>query len=580
MDKEGRARIRAPIVTVMGHVDSGKTTLLDKIRGTAIARAEPGLITQHISSSFVPTKVIQKVCSGMLGSLGVELTIPGLLFIDSPGHEAFTTLRKRGGAIADIAILVIDINEGFKPQTEESLNFLKQFRTPFVVAMTKMDRLMGWKPIADKPFAQSFREQPDRAQDEFEEKLYRIIGQLGQRGFQSERYDRVGEYAKQVAIVPVSGITGEGVADLLMVLAGIAQKYLRKGLEVVPGEGKATVLEVEEFKGLGTTIDVILYDGEIRNGDYIIIGGRETVTTRIRAMLETGELKDMRTEKAFRNVDSASAAAGLKISAPGLEEVIAGSPIRAVRDKKDIEKAKREVEKEIEEVEIETDKEGFILKADSLGSLEALIKTMKELGIPIRKAVVGDVAKADVNEVRAFSDRVIFAFNVRVPQEIQKLAKDNSVELFRSDIIYSLIEDYKQWVKDRKKREEEHMLENATRPGRVRILPGYVFRQARPAVFGIEVVGGTIRTGYRLMLGKKIIGEIKEIQSEGESRKDARKGDKVALSVQDAVIGKDVKEGDTLDVFLSNEDLEKLGKLRQRLRPDEIELLEQARRTA
>ena len=567
-------KIRAPIVTVLGHVDHGKTTLLDKIRGTAVAKGEPGLITQHISSSFVPTKIIQKVCGEMLNKLGVELTIPGLLFIDSPGHEAFTTLRKRGGAIADIAILVIDINEGFRPQTEESLNFLRQFKTPFVVALTKMDRLWGWSPQKDKPFLVSFKEQPQRAQDEFEEKLYKVVGKLGEKGFQSERYDRISDYTKQIAIVPVSGITGEGVPDLLMILAGIAQRYLKKGLEVTPGEGKATVLEVKEFKGMGITIDVILYDGEIRTGDYIVIGGKETKTTRVKALLVPKELQDIKTEKNFQSIGSVTAAAGLKIASPDLEGVIAGSPLRAVRDKKDLGKAVKQIEKEIEEVEIETEREGFILKADSLGSLEALIKTLKELNIPIRKATVGDVTKSDINEIKTLKHRIIFAFNVKIPQEIQKLAKDNKVEIFHSNIIYSLIEDYKKWVREAKKRAEEELLENITRPGRIKILPGYVFRQARPAVFGVEVIGGTVKPGYRLTLKGKIVGEIKEIQSEGDNVKEAKKNDRVAVSVKDAVVGKDIKEGDTLDVLLGHEDLEILKKIKDKLRPDERELLE------
>ncbi len=567
------ARIRAPIVTVLGHVDHGKTTLLDKIRGTSITKAEPGLITQHISSSFVPVRVIEKLAGNMLEKLGVKLTIPGLLFIDSPGHEAFTTLRKRGGAIADIAILVIDINEGFRPQTEESLNFLKQFRTPFVVAMTKIDRLWGWSPKKDSPFNAAFKEQPDRTQDEFEEKLYRIAAQLGQKGFAAERYDRVSDYAKQIAIVPVSGVTGEGIPDLLMTLAGIAQKYLKKGLEVREGEGKATVLEVKEFKGLGTTIDVILYDGEIRKDDYIVIGGKETTKTSVRAILEPSEMKDIRTEKNFRNIDCIAAAAGVKISAPNMEGVVAGSPLRAVRSKKDIGKAEKEIEKEIEEVEIKTEGDGYILRADSLGSLEALIKTFSGLGIPIRKAVVGNVTKADISEIKALKNRIIFAFCVKITPDIRKSAEDNGVELFDSDVIYTLIESYKKWVSDRKSRAEEEILDSIPRPGRIRVLHGYVFRQARPAVFGVEVLKGTIRTGYSLMARGKIAGEIKEIQYEGESKKEAKKGDRVALSIQGVVIGKDFKEGDILEVFLSRDSREKLKLLISRLRQDEAELL-------
>lgn len=567
-------KIRSPILTVVGHVDHGKTTLLDKIRGTAVAKGEAGAITQYISASFVPTDIIRKVCGDVLKQIKTELTIPGLLFIDTPGHEAFTTLRKRGGAIADLAVLVVDINEGFRPQTEESLNYLKQFKTPFIVALTKIDRMLGWNPQKGKCFLESIKEQTDRAQDELEEKLYRIIGQLSVKGFEAERYDRISDYSKQIAIVPVSGITGEGVPDLLMVLAGIAQRYLKRGLEVKPGEGKGTVLEIKEFRGLGTTADVILYDGEIRKGDYIVIGSREIIKTRIKALLEPNPLKELRLEKEFQKLDSVHAAAGIKIAAPGLENVVAGSPLRAIRNEKDLEKAVKEVEQEIEEVEIETDRVGIILKADTLGSLEALIKTLKDINVPIRKALVGDVTKSDILEVRTLEEPMIFAFGVRISPEVLKLAKDNNVALFRSDVIYSLIDDYKEWARDRRKREEERVLKSVTHPGKIRVLKGYIFRQSGPAVFGIEVVKGIIKPGYKLELKGRVVGSIKEIQSKGENVKEAKTGERVALSVNGVVMGKDIKEGDEMVNHLTEQDLKNLEKLRAKLSPEEKELLE------
>ncbi len=572
-------KIRSPILVMLGHVDHGKTTLLDKIRGTAIAKGEPGAITQHISSSYIPFNVFVGVCGDLLNRLKIDLTIPGLLWIDSPGHEAFTTLRKRGGAIADLAVLVVDVNEGFQPQTEESLNYLRQFKTPFVVALTKIDTITGWNPKENACFLESFGEQSERAQNELEEKLYRVIGQLGAKGLQAERYDRVSDYTKQIAIVPVSGKTGEGIPDLLMVLAGICQKYLKRGLEITEGEGKGTVLEVKEYKGLGTTIDVILYDGEIRKNDYIVIAsmkeGEKTITTRVKALLKPRPLKELRVEKNFQQVDSVSAADGIKIAAPGLEAVVAGSPLRAVNSKKGLEKAIKEVEDEVEEVEIKTEKEGVLIRADTLGSLEALIKTLNGIGLPIRKALVGDVAKADILEMRSLEEPIIFAFNVNVPKDAEKLAKDNRVALFSSNVIYTLLERYEKWVKDRKKREEQRLLETVTHPGRIRVLKGFVFRQKNPAIFGIEVVKGIIKPGYKLKLKNKIIGEIKEIQSEGENIQEAAAGQRVALSMEDVTIGRDIKENDELENYISRDDMEKLQKVKAKLTPEERELLEE-----
>ncbi|RLJ07143.1 MAG: translation initiation factor IF-2, partial [Candidatus Aenigmatarchaeota archaeon] len=412
-------RIRSPIISVLGHVDHGKTTLLDKIRGTAVAKSEPGLITQYISASWVPLQVIQGVAGELLKKLGIELTIPGLLWIDLPGHAAFTTLRKRGGAIADLAVLVVDILEGFKPQTDESLMFLKQFKTPFILALTKIDRVPGWIPNPEKPFLETFEQQSERTREELEKRLYQIAGQLSSRGFESDRYDRVVDFRKQVAIVPVSGVTGEGIPDLLMVLAGIAQKFLLERLELKLGEGKGAVLEVKPFRGLGLTLDVILYDGEIRVGDWLVVGGREPVKSRVRAILLPKPLRELRAETAFQRVQEVQAAAGLKLAAPDIEKVVPGSPLRTVRKQEEVERAIKEVQAEVEEVEIETQKEGMILKADTLGSLEALIKCIKELGLPIRKAEVGNLTKSDLLELKPLPERICFCFGLKVPEELE-----------------------------------------------------------------------------------------------------------------------------------------------------------------
>jgi translation initiation factor 5B len=443
------------------------------------------------------------------------------------------------------------------------------------VAATKIDKIPGWNTKEGLCLFDSFGNQPDRVQEEFEKKLYNLVGQLGQKGFPAERYDRIQDFSQQIAIVPVSGTTGEGIPDLLVAIGGISERFLKDRLKVTPGRGRGTILEVKEFKGLGLTLDVILYDGEIKKGDFLVIGGESITTTRIKALLEPKPLKELRSEKDFDSIDCVSAAAGVKISAPEIEGVIAGSPVRSVSSEKDIDAAKKEVEREVSEVEIETDNQGAVLKADTLGSLEALVNTLKEHGIPIRKALVGAVNKSDIMEIRAIQDPMIFAFGVKVPDEVEKVAKDNNIALFRSDVIYKLVEDHDQWKKDRQKREEESLLDSVTRPGRIKVLPGYIFRQSKPAVFGVEVVKGIVKPRYRMTKAGEVVGEIREIQLKGESVKEAQQGDKVAISMDKIVIGKDILEGDVLDTFISDQDKEKLGKIKPKLRGDEKELLEE-----
>ncbi len=568
-------RIRQPIISVLGHVDSGKTTLLDKIRGSTVASGESGGITQHIGASEIPIKNVRDLCGNLLERMKVDLKIPGLLFIDTPGHEAFTTLRKRGGSISDLAILIVDINDGFQPQTDESLLFLKEFKTPFVVALTKIDRILGYRSNEGTCFLDNYKHQEERVQNEFEEKLYRVIGQLGEKGFPSERYDRVDDYSKQISVVPVSGITGEGVQDLLVLIAGLSQKFLEKRLEITSDVGRGTVLEVRDFKGMGTTLDVILYDGVMRKGDFLVIGGKETVLTRVKALMKPEPLKEIRVERRFLPVNEVSAAAGVKISAMNIESVIAGSPLRSVRNEEDIKNVEHEIAKEIEEVEIETENEGIIVKADTLGSLEALIKVLKDIKMPIRKAKVGPVLKSDVMESSGMKKKIIFAFRVDIFPDAKEIAKKEKVKVISSDVIYRLMDDFQEWEDETKKSKEKALMDSVTRPGRMRILPGYVFRQSKPAVFGVEVTEGLVKTGYRIKKGDKVIGEIKELQAEGENVQEGKAGDKLAVSMDGVTIGRQINEGDILENALTGNDTEILSRLKPKLSPSERSLLEE-----
>ncbi len=564
--------IRQPIISVLGHVDHGKTTILDSIRKSAVASGEAGGITQHIGATEVPLEIVRKLC-GCLVEEG-KIKIPGLLFIDTPGHEAFTTLRKRGGSIADLAILVVDLNEGFQPQTDESLTFLKEFKTPFVVAASKMDRITGWKRQDTRSFMESYKKQGDSVKREMDTKLYELVGSLGERGFSSERFDRVHNFGKNVAIVPVSGLTGEGIGELMMVLIGLSQQFLRDKIEIKERNGYGNVLEVKEVKGLGTTIDVILYDGQISKGDYLVVGGEEPLVTTVKALLKPRELGELRVEKKFSYVDQVFAASGIKISAPDLECVIPGSPIRTCR-KEDVEKVKEELRKEVESVEIETENEGVMVKADTLGSLEGMIKILKGSEIPIRKAKIGCVNKCDTMEMSTIKEeknRVIFAFNVRVLSEAGEI---EGVRIFKSPVIYKLIEDYKEWKEETEEKKKRDRLSGVTRPGKIKIIPGYIFRASNPAIVGVEVTGGVVKPGYSLVKEGKIVGKIEQIQKEGSNVAGAKYGDKLAVSIDGPTVGRQIKEGDELYTAMSRENIRKLEDMKELLGKTELDVLEE-----
>ncbi len=570
--------LRQPIVVVLGHVDHGKTSLLDAIRGSTVNAMEPGQITQHIGASFIPIDVIKKFCGSLLEKLKIKITIPGLLFIDTPGHEAFTTLRRRGGSVADLAILVVDINEGFQQQTDESLDFLRQFRTPFLVTATKTDLVPGWYPHKNECFMDSFNKQGESIQDDLEKKVYNIVSQLSMRNFEAERFDRVTDFKKQIAIVPTSAKTGEGIPELLMMLTGLSQTFLKDRL-TLSDKARGTVLEVKEVTGLGATIDAIIYDGIVKRGDYLIIGGKEPIATKIKALLRPPALKELRVEKKFESLNEVNAAAGIKISAPNLEKVIAGSPIICVSNKSQIDEAKKMIQKEVEGVEFSKEGDGVIARADTLGSLEALIKILQKGGIPIKKAEVGPVPKQDIIELCPLKDelkKVVLAFNVEVLPDAEMMSRDLKIPIFKNDIIYRLIEDYQKWCSEKKEREELEKLEKIVRPCKFRILPGFVFRKRKPAIFGVEIIAGVLKpnTPIKNEDGKDV-GKVKNIEKEGKIIISAKTGDKVAVSMPEPTIGRQINEGNILMSVITRNNIGSLKEIWNKLQDDEKDLLKE-----
>ncbi len=536
--------IRQPIVAVMGHVDHGKTSLLDTIRGTATAAREAGGITQAIGASIIPLGTIKQVCGPLLEQLKLKITIPGLLFIDTPGHAAFTSLRKRGGNLADIAILVIDINEGLMPQTKESIEILKQYKTPFIIAANKIDLINGWKQ-QDKTVLSDINKQRPEVQRAFETKFYELVSQIYELGIQADRFDRVGDYTKQAAMVPVSAKTGEGIPELIMMLTALAQKYLENNLKIEEGgPAKGTILEVKEQKGLGTVLDAIIYDGSLTQGDSIIVGTLdEPVQTKVKALLLPEGASELREKKTkFKTVKTITAASGVRIVAPGAENAVAGMPILSG----DLKAAKAELTQEVGEVLIQNGLDGIIIKADSLGSLEALTLLLKEKQIPIRKSSIGPITKKDISDAEAIAQGdalhgVILGFNIPKPEFT------TSAHIITNDIIYRLIEDYEAWKLSKQKQMQAGELDALVKPCKIEILRGYVFRQNNPAICGVEVLSGTLNANTPLIDNKgKDVGSVKGIQLEQKNVESAEKGKQVAASFPGITIGRQVNEGDIL----------------------------------
>lgn len=575
--------IRQPIICVMGHVDHGKTSLLDRIRNSAIASREAGGITQHIGASEVPLKVVEEITGNLLKQFGGKITIPGLLFIDTPGHEAFSNLRRRGGSVADLTILVVDVTKNFEPQTYEAINILRDYKTPFIIAANKIDLVTGWRPQKTNSFLQAIEKQTPEVAAEVDAKIYELVGKLSELGFESERFDRVKDFRREIVIVPVSAKTGEGIAELLVFTVGISQRFLESRLNIeVTGPGRGSILEKKEERGLGTTIDVILFNGTLKVNDVIAFATASGISTaKVRALLKPKPLQEMReaTSK-FDYVDSVSAATGVKISGVGFDEALPGSLIISTEDNS----YENEIGAEIKEV-FSVAGGGIILKADTLGSIEALSKLLNDENIKVGEKGIGNVSKRDVLDAFAMRaidpySSVVLAFNVSIEEDAKVEGELSAVQILNENLIYKIIDDFKEWLSNEKKMEREDAARTISFPCAVKTLPNSLFRVSHPAIFGVDIVEGRLRPSALLMNEHgDMIGRVREIQDAGENMQEAAKGRSVAISVDGITFGRQVKENETLFVHVNDEE-ERLLKTKfgYLLNDEEKDLLEQTSR--
>ena len=471
------------------------------------------------------------------------------------------------------------MTKSFEPQTYEAVEILKEYKTPFIVAANKIDVVTGWRSQATYSFSESIKSQQQNVVEDLEAKIYSLIGKLSELGFASERFDRVTDVKKEISIIPLSAKTGEGIAELLMYATGLSQRFLGKRLEIDPQDpGVGGIIELKEEKGLGPTIDAILYNGTLSVNDTIAFATPEGVkTAKIRALLRPKPMQELRESSSkFYYVDSVNAAAGVKISGSGLDNALAGSLIISTRSK-DYES---EISSEIKEV-FEADKVGVILKADTIGSIEAISRLLKSINATISKKSLGKITKRDILD--AFSMRatdpahaVVLAFNVDMEDDARAEAEATGIDVIRADIIYKLIEDYKAWVDNEKKRESQMLEKTLKFPGMVRILPNSCFRMSHPAVFGVEVISGRIRPSYMMMKENgTMVGRVKEIQDNGISKTEAKPKDSVAVSMEDVTFGRQIRENDVLYTFISSEEIRALKfKFSSMLNDDEKLLLD------
>ena len=572
--------LRQPIVAVLGHVDHGKTSLLDWVRGTTVVSREAGAITQHIGATEVPFETITDICGALLPEENIRL--PGLLFIDTPGHHSFSTLRARGGQLADLAVLVVDIREGFKPQTVESLQVLRRAKTPFIVALNKLDRLPGWR-TRKEPFPASHARQSTTAQEALQARIWEVVRTLGGHGFDAALFTEVQDFQKTIALVPTSvKQSGEGVPELFMLLLGLAQRYLEGRLALHPGPAEGTVLEIKEERGLGRTLGVIIYNGILRDSATLVVGATpEPVVTHVRSLLQPRPLDEIRDPRQqFDTVSEVRAAAGLKVVAPDLEGVIAGAPFYGVPQGDDVAPVLERLAGEMESNVTLADR-GLVVRADAIGSLEALAFELQAASAPIMRAMVGDVSRRDVRiaETAPVEQRAILAFGVNVLPDAREALVESEVKLFEADVVYQLVDEYNEWLEELKREQARTLREEFPHPGKFEFLEGHTFRTRDPAVFGVRVLAGRIMVGQKVLRpDNRVIGRIRSMRSGEQGLKEATQGDEVAIAVTEVTVGRQVDEGDILYIEMDERDVLRLREENVKLTPDEEDVIGELQR--
>ena len=558
--------IRQPIVTVAGHVDHGKSTILDNIRKTKVVETESGGITQKISFTKVPIENIKKRCPGISQ---YKLDFSGFLFIDTPGHAAFSNLRKRGGSLADLAILVIDINEGIMPQTAEVLEILKINKTPFIIALNKIDNISGWRKQSEN-LKESIQMQATNTKTDFDEKLYTIIGSLYHHGFNAKPFYETTDFTTQLALVPCSGKTGEGINELIMILCGLSQKFLRQRLELGK-DAKGIILEIKKEKTMQYA-EAILYDGSLSAKDEIAIASfDEPIITKIRVLEEI-----MPISAKFKPVYQTGAANGIRMQLINSKEILPGMPFTIFKN--NLDEIKKEFKKETSK--IQTDEQGIIIKADSLGSLEALMILLKQENIKILSAGIGKINKRDIISAQANlksnpKNAVILGFNTEIDEEIKEL-NFSKIKIIIAEVIYKLIENLLKYQKEKDNEIKRQKLLELASICKLKILPQYVFRNSHPAIFGVEVEAGKLKSNIALIDKEgNEIAKIKDVQENQNKINEAKKGMQVAISLPGITFDRQLAEIKELYSDINEYQFRNFKENKDILTQDEIKALQE-----
>lgn len=531
---------RSLIVVVQGNVDVGKTLLLDYIRGSHIQSKEAAGITQQIGASYKSKESLQRAD---------EVLFPGFLFIDTPGHEAFSNLRSRGSSICDIAIIVVDLMHGIERQTEESIQSCIDNKIPFIIALNKCDRMFGWDandktPIIEKVKSDAFKAEFDNRFYDFSQYFYR------------KQFNTSLDFSTEndvINVCPVSAMTGEGIDELLFTAAKFSQeKFL--DLLVKTNELKAVIMESKHEARVGATIDVILINGELQVGDKIGFSTlKGPVVTTIKSLLIPEECTEMRMSQSYVLKRKVEGACGVRIVANNMDNAIPGSKVIKTENISEIEEYKSQ---------IEIDREGITVFAPTIGQLEALLKFLRvqaETPVKVGHVSIGSVFRKDIIHLTKYIEsgktnyNCILCFDCDVA-DADEVIQENRTQIFTGDTIYRLYENYMVWFRMKRDEDDARLRRSTVFPCELSLLPGKCFRKTNPIILGVKVEKGRLRSGIKLFNKKGILGNITSIRDGDKDVEEAVKGSEVSICIDtDKIFGRAIDYSDSLYSYLTAE---------------------------
>lgn len=567
-------KFRKPIVVVMGHVDHGKTSLLDSLRQSNITKGEKGGITQQIGATDFPFKRIHQITGKLKSPFKIDpenVKLPGFLMIDTPGHEAFHNLRERGSSLCDFAILVVDIEDGLMPQTKDSIKLLKDRNIPFIIAATKIDKIYGWEKYNFNSFKASYRKQSDDAKGAF----YNYIEGLKEAflefeinadlhySFKNVRKNNLNLVEKEESklkscypIVPVCSLSGEGTADIFGVLYYIMEKWMKRKVKYDSTDTKAIIMELDQVKGYGWTADVILVNGTIQKGDkFLIYNQDEETEITVKNILTPPPLTQLGNKNSWTSHDKVEAAMGVKIIANNIEKTFAGNNIFKITDKSDLKKYHEIIEKEKESFNSNFDfnSKGIWIQSPNRATIEALMIELKKSNIPIKGYTIGKLSEKSLNNLSAIYQETENPFLLYFGDPDKKLcrfAQDKKIKMICSEVIYHLIEEYKKLFKDLLNLKKDDLKDTSEvfLPCKMNVLKKFIINKGgngKEIILGMQIVGGKVTKNTKLCAvkvdkkGKLIsevvkLGKVLSIQKNKKELDDAKMGDSVAIKMDNS----------------------------------------------